>query len=136
MEQNPGKLLRSLPRNSASPDFNMALLERLAAEPAPRRRSPGLMAASVAALLITALAGGQYFQMRRDEARLESLKAEQQRIALELEELKKITSAYEPVLYVGGTEEIDLYVDLRDTNRPGADVNGVRPASARIVTDF
>lgn len=135
MEQNPGKLLRSLPRTSASPDFNIALHERLAIEEAPRRSS-GLLAACLAAMLITALAGGQYVQTRRAEARLEALRAEQQRIAIELEQLKELTAAYEPVLFVGETEEIELYVDLRDSERTRSNARGIQPASTQIVTDF
>ena len=135
MEQNTGKLLRSLPRTSASPDFNIALLERLAIQEAPRRNS-GLVAACLAGLLITALAGGQYLQTRRAEARLEALKTEQQRIATELEQLKQLTAAYEPVLFVGGTEEIELYVDLRESERSRSNAGGIQPASTQIVTDF
>jgi triosephosphate isomerase len=105
--------------------------------PSVRKPMRAVAAASIAAGLIAVLAGGQYFQMRRDEARLEALRAEQKKIASELEELKKITSAYEPVLYVGGTDDIDLYVDLRETKgqRTGGN-NQILSASTNMTTDF
>jgi hypothetical protein len=136
MKQDIEKLLKSLPRNAASHDFTASVISRL--EPPVKRERPirSFAAAGIAALLISAAAGGQYLQERREEARLESLRAEQQRLASELEELKKITDVYEPVLYVGGTEEADIYVDLRepaDLNRGNRDV---RQTSGQITTDF
>jgi len=136
MEQNIEKALRSLPRTGASPEFTSAVVSRLD-EPAERKPIRALAAACAAAVLISALAGGQYVQMRRDEARLENLRVEQKRIASELEELKRITSAYEPLLYVGRTEEVDLYVDLRETaGRSSASNSHIRPASTKMTTDF
>lgn len=135
MEQDVEKALRSLHRNAASRDFTASVISRLEG---PARRQPlrTWAAAVIAALLITAAAGGQFLQQRREEARLEALRAEQKQLASELDELKKITSEYEPVLYVGTTDEADFYVDLREGGETRIANRDVRQTSANATTDF
>ncbi len=114
--------LRELPRARAGDDFTARVLARLDA-PARRRPMPlarlamaGLAAAAALALALSAGplrpgdGGGRERRLRADEARrlLEELRREHRALASELETL----AAEEPVLYLGGDEEVDLVVDL------------------------
>jgi hypothetical protein len=117
--------LRELPRARAGADFTARVLARL--DEPPRRRPPhpiplGRLAmaglAATAALVVALAAGplrpgageGAQRRLRAAEARrlLEELRREHRALASELDALAE----EEPVLYVGGDEEVDLVLDL------------------------
>jgi hypothetical protein len=124
-----GQVLRSLPREEAGADFTARVLARLEAGarpspggtllsfPAERRRLPSwsgwLMAA--AALLVVGL-GLREWQHRQevDETlrRIAELRGQYQELASELDELRRENATSRPVVYVGGTENVDFVVDL------------------------
>lgn len=127
-----GELLRSLPREPASPGFTAGVMARLAVRegqpPGPAsgeivafsgpRRLPAwsgwLMAA--AALLVCGL-GLREWQHRReiDESlrRIAELRGQYQELASQIAELKEEASGgSRPVVYLGGNREVDLVLDL------------------------
>lgn len=144
------RALRSLPRSRAASGFTGRVLTRLD-EP---RRPPAhglvlrlaLAGALVAALVSVPLALRQGEtetppRQARLEApqsgggaaprgrRLEALRAEYQQLSRELADLKRLAAdPAAPVLYLGGDEEVDVYLDLGELarRRPGG---GFRPAA-------
>jgi hypothetical protein len=130
--------LRALPRESAGEGFTARVLARLDRAPAPGRRPPLAVAAAatlaslgLGALVWALLSSGQLAgppyrpgpePTRR--ARLEALETERARLAVELEEIRRLAAEPAPVLYLGGDDEVDLVLDLaglaeaRDRGRP------------------
>ncbi|HEX6898552.1 MAG TPA: hypothetical protein VF789_02520 [Thermoanaerobaculia bacterium] len=127
-----GDLLRELPREHARPGFTARVLNRLDA-PAdrqlrwrPRLALAGAMAA-VAAVAISAgvlmdRPAGSEPSIETAEAQriLRELRAEHGRLEQELHEMSE-----PPVLYLGGNEDVDLVLDLRNVH----DAEGVVPAA-------
>lgn len=126
-----GEALRSLPRHRAGEGFTESVLERLdeqAAGPAPRRASPAARWLAAAAGLLGLLAAGAGLLSLddgessgvREAASLQALAAERARLEEEVRELRSLVredageAAREesPVLYLGGTEDVDLVLDL------------------------
>lgn len=126
------RLLSELPRTAASPGFSRRVLADLDAAPRPRRGSRWLLALAGAA----ALAAGLWLIPRaapRQQTLAESRALEQEHRLLveELEALKASLhdSSEAPVLYLGGTEGLDVVLDLEPV-WPGA-AAGARPAVNR-----
>lgn len=120
------KLLRSLPRQKATDEFTARLLAKLkdrtegSSSPVPRSwLAPKPLLAWMAALvLIGAVVTGlqSWFELReRAEAarRVEALRNEYEALEKELEELRSLASASQPVVELGGSEEVDILLDLR-----------------------
>ena len=114
-----GRTLRELPRGRAGTDFTARVLSRL--DDPPRRRPSPLAAVGVAAAAALALllaAGPLRPGAGRDEGRrlraaearrvLEELRREHRALESDIDALARD----EPVLYLGGDEEVDLVVDL------------------------
>lgn len=120
-EQRLDQALAGLPREQADVGFTTRVMAHL--EPVPSRRGqPWLMVLASAALLLLVVAIGHqhYREFRTHEAaeRVASLRAEQEAIEHELSQLRQITEAARPVLYlgteqVGAEQEVDLVFDLR-----------------------
>lgn len=117
-DHNLGQLLRELPREQARAGFTARVLENLDAKPEPRAwrtwRTPRLVLA--AAALVAAVASAGILQLRADRHE-ELRKAEARKVLQELrsehEQLEReLRSLSEPVVYVGGNEDVDLVVDL------------------------
>ena len=111
-----GTLLQKLPRHEASPEFTDRVLERLD-EPAPVNRRAWVIAAAAAAVLVSAvvaaLAVREANERRETAERLEMMRNEYRALELELEELRALTSDVQPVIELGGTEQVDFVFDLR-----------------------
>lgn len=127
-----GDLLRELPREHARPGFTARVLNWLDA-PAdrqlrwrPRLALAGAMAA-VAAVAISAgvlmdrpVGSGQAIETAEAQRILRELRAEHGRLEQELHDMSE-----PPVLYLGGNEDVDLVLDLRNVH----DAEGVVPAA-------
>lgn len=123
-----GDLLRELPRERARTGFTARVLQRLdagAGRPARRRRPvTALAAAALAAIVISAgILADRAADRRAAEARqiLEQIRAEHGRLERELEKLSE-----PPVIYLGGDENVDFVLDLRQVPEAGGEV---RPAA-------
>lgn len=114
-DHNLGQLLRELPREQARAGFTARVLENLDAKPEPRTwRTPRMVFATAA--LVAAVASAGILQIRADRQE-ELRKAEARKVLQELrsehESLEReLRSLSDPVVYVGGNEDVDLVVDL------------------------
>lgn len=133
-ERELERLLAELPRVSASPGFSRRVLAELEAPAAsPGRRGWRLAAAAGAAAI--ALAAGLWLLPRATPgpplAETRALEQEHRLLMQELEALKASLRDDEPapVLYLGGTEGLDLVLDLAPV-WPG-ETTRIRPAAAR-----
>ena len=130
-----GDLLRESPREHARPGFTARVLNRLDSPAArdvrwrPRLALAGATAAVVAAAAIGISAGvlmdrpaGSRQAIQPAEARqiLQELRAEHGRLERELATLSE-----PPLVYLGGNEDVDLVLDLRNVR----DAEGVVPAA-------
>lgn len=127
-----GNLLRELPREHARTGFTARVLKRLDSPAArgvrwrPRLALAGAMAAAavlgITAGVLTNRPAGSPQAIETAEARqiLRELRAEHGRLERELETLSE-----PPVVYLGGNEDVDLVLDLRNVH----DAEGVVPAA-------
>lgn len=133
-------LLRELPREQARPGFTARVLERLDAAPratAPRATAPRFsfrlaLATATAVLAAVAISAGVAGVMIREsreanQARqaLQEIRAEHGRLEQELREMTE-----QPVVYLGGDENVDLVLDLGKVRNAEA----VAPAAYRDDT--
>jgi hypothetical protein len=133
-DQHLGRLLRELPREKARQGFTPRVLARLdQAPPARMRWQPRLAAALLAAAVVAGsvmryerTVAQRAAKVARAEQLLRELRAEHGAIKRELDALPQAP----PVLYLGGTEDMDLVVDLRQVREAG----GARTATYRYDT--
>jgi len=111
------ELLRSLPREEASERFTPDVMRRTRSVRASSG-SPARMVLAWAAAVVILITGaaGHWVTRQRDQVRLESIRAEQQQLERELDELKRISEEYSPVLRVNGNDGVDYVVDLNQFN--------------------
>lgn len=117
-DHNLRQLLRDMPREQARTGFTSRVLAGLDAGPEPRSwrtwQQPRLVLATAALVAVVGSAGflqvraDRHEEMRKAEARkiLQELRSEHESLERELRSLS------EPVIYVGGNENVDLVVDL------------------------
>jgi hypothetical protein len=122
-----GELLRQLPRERSSLGFTERVLRRLDAEPAARRQSAWLLAvaAVVAGLLLSfGLTAYQRSVAQQERVaarqRVDRLRSEYEDITRQLDELRRLATAAEPVLTVDGPADVDYVFDLRDLSMRAA----------------
>jgi hypothetical protein len=128
-DEDLGRLLRELPRAEPSFDFTARVLSRLESSPrGSRRKIPALvwMAAVLVGLFVSQGYLRERFERSRAAARVRELRDEYRELQTELEKLRVLTRELEPVLDLGGTEEVEFVFDLRelareDSNRPRAE---------------
>ena len=109
------RALRGVPADEPGPHFTTAVLARLGRGTAPpRRRLAPLPAWAVAAAALVALTAGWGVVNQRAaaERRRAELRHETAAIAAELAALRDEAARTAPVLYLGGTEEVDVVLDL------------------------
>jgi hypothetical protein len=106
------RAFRELPRHHASPRFEAEVAARLS-EPIEESRPLRLVYATAALMLVILGAGviGHLNDTRREEARIQAIRAEQEAIRAELEELKRLTDEVDPVVYIDGGDGIDFLID-------------------------
>ena len=111
-------LLRKLPRTDASPEFTARVLDGLDRPASARRvlRMRWGLAAAAALVLGTWLVTGvlrEREERRAAEARVQQMREEYLALEAELDRLRALTNGAEPVLELGGTEDVDFVFDLR-----------------------
>ncbi len=125
-DEDIGHLLRELPRDAGTPssDFNARVLEkldgRLRARRQPRRRrvfALGFVAAMVGAVLLTGGYLRERFERSKTAERVRELRSEYRDLQAELEKLRALTQEVQPVLELGGTDQVDFVLDLRELPR-------------------
>jgi hypothetical protein len=122
-DEDIGRMIRSLPGERASADFTRKVFSKLEARKAPlaaRRRLRAVLATAAAVAVGTVLSQGylrERYEKSRTAARIEALREEYRELQVELEKLKALTHELEPVLDLGGTEEVDFVLDLGELAR-------------------
>lgn len=108
------ELLRSLPRGETGPEFFPEVKRRIENR-RQRRRRHRLLGSIAALLLLGATVVGVREQRERSATtrRIEEIRAERARIEAELQDLRSTVDRAPGILYLGGTEEVDVVLDLR-----------------------
>ncbi len=120
MNDHLSRALRSLPRVRSRPGFTDRVLRRL--DEAERRTTSirawrRTAAAAVGAACLLALAAGArqwwfHQQQQLGFARLATMESERQALLVELESLQHQMADARPFVYLGGSNDIDLVLDL------------------------
>ena len=121
------KLLQSLPREKASQGFTERVMSRLDEKRPPLMRVPRLALAGGLVTIVAAWLGVSLWQAQQDakvDARIQTLRSEIQQAHKDIMLLKEIA----PILYLGGDEEVDFVLDLRQLVQDGSS-RGAQPAS-------
>ncbi len=139
MDDPLSSALRSLPRHRASAGFTSDVLRRLDDRHRPRARSRGpagrgpagrdsvrwplLAAAAALALLVVGFGAREWWHLHQRQqatAHLATLEQERRLLAAELAELQAQVTGAQPVVYLGGSNDLDLVLDLEQVRRTGA----------------
>jgi hypothetical protein len=120
------RLLRDLPNVPVSNDFTEKVLRRLDEPPKARGlRSPRLALAGLAAIVVIGVAASGIslkalrarYERSRAAERVEALREEYRTLQTELDKLRRLTDELEPVIDLGGTEDVDFVFDMRQLAR-------------------
>ncbi len=123
-DDDVGTLLKKLPRHEASPEFTERVMERLD-EPAPRATHgprvwvfAGACGVLIGIWLVAVVVqdrneSNESHGRRETAERLEAMRDEYRSLEVELEELRSLASEAQPVLELGGTEQVDFVFDLK-----------------------
>ncbi len=129
MDDQLNSALRSLSRHRASAGFTAGVLRRLDDRHRPRARSwvsgrgPLLAAAAALVLLVVGFGSREWWHLHQRQqatARLATLEQERRVLAAELAELQGQVAGAQPVVYLGGSNDLDLVLDLAQVRRTGA----------------
>jgi hypothetical protein len=115
-DEDLGRLLRELPRETAREGFTERVISRGSGEGGRTARVHPwrYAAAAVLALLMLSAAGLRLGIERRSEtARTESLRAQHQELKLELG-LLRASAGFDPVIDLGRNDGVHYILDLRD----------------------
>ena len=123
-------LLRSLPRQTAARDFTARTLARAGGRQHGFPHLRSVLAIVVSAILL--LSGAIGIRRHQQHVRVQQLRAEQQEIRKELEELKALSNEREPRVLVGSSGSVDFVVGLKRRPRPQG---AAQPVSLRIADD-
>lgn len=104
------KLLRSLPRQSASAGFTTRVVAK-ARDRRIRRPQWKFVTATMLVVVVLSIAGVRISE-RNERARLKELRQEQAEIRKELNQLKEISRDAEPVVYIGTSGSYDVVMDV------------------------
>jgi hypothetical protein len=132
-DEDVSRLLRELPREEPSFDFTARVLARVDRPRTGRRNRASALAWVGAALLGVALSQGylrERYERSKAAARVRELRDEYRELQAELEKLRVLTRELEPVLDLGGTEDVDFVFDLRELARRETEVFRADPVSA------
>jgi hypothetical protein len=132
-DEDLSRLLRELSREEPSFDFTKRVLAKVDARSRRGRRSRGTVLAWAAAALLGVLLSQGYlrerYQRSRAAARVRELRDEYRELQTELEKLRTLTRELEPVLPLGGTDDVEFVFDLRELARREGDRPRAEPAS-------
>ena len=123
-------LLQSLPRQQASRNFTARTLARVdeGRHPRPRLRSVFALALT----LIVLLSGAVELRRHQEQVRLQQLRAERQQIQKELNQLKALSKARDPRVFIGSSGQYDFVLGLEPRSRS---TGTPRPVSLHIAND-
>ncbi len=132
-DEDVSRLLRELPREEPSFDFTARVLKAVDARSSGGSRARVPAFAWVFAALLGVLLGQGYLRERYERskaaARVRELRDEYRELQTELEKLRALTRELEPVLDLGGTEDVDFVFDLRELARREPEVFRADPVS-------
>jgi hypothetical protein len=132
------ELLQGLPRVQASEGFTGRVLAGLERRPRRATRSGAVGWAAAAALLLVALIVGglrvEQQQTAERASRAAELRSEHESLRRDLARLKSQAEQERPVVYLGGTDQIDLVLDLTSVERP-VPLVPVLPMDPRLATE-
>ncbi len=133
------ELLQGLPRVQASEGFTGRVLAGLERRPRRATRSGAVGWAAAAALLLVALiVGGLRVEQQQTAgeraSRAAELRSEHESLQRDLARLKSQAEQERPVVYLGGTDQIDLVLDLTSVERP-VPLVPVLPMDPRLATE-
>jgi hypothetical protein len=132
-DDDVSRLLRELPREEPSFDFKSRVLAKVDARRGRgRRRRAPVLAWVGAALLGLFLSQGylrERYQRSKAAARVRELRNEYRQLQTELEKIRTLTRELEPVLDLGGTEDVEFVFDLRELARKEAEGLRAQPVS-------
>jgi hypothetical protein len=133
-DEDLSRLLQELaPGGDPSSDFTARVLARIDTDPKRRRRTRAFTLAWAGAALLGVLLSQGYLRERyrrsRAAARVQELRGEYQELQRELEKLRALTREIEPVLNLGGTDDVEFVFDLRELARRNEQGSKGKPAS-------
>ena len=132
-DEDVSRLLRELPREEPSFDFTARVLAKVDSSSRSGRRNRASTLAWVGVALLGVVVSQGYFRERyqrsKAAARVRELRDEYRELQTELEKLRTLTRELEPVLNLGGTEDVDFVFDLRELARREAAVFRADPVS-------
>jgi hypothetical protein len=132
-EEDVSRLLRELPREEPSFDFTKKVLTAVDARSRRPRRARLYSVAGVAAALLAIFLGQGYlrerYQRSQAAARVRELRDEYRELQREVEKLRALSRELEPVLDLGGTEDVDFVFDLRELARRDPEALRADPVS-------
>jgi hypothetical protein len=124
--------LRALPADPPGPTFTAEVLARVARASPDRhrlRRVPRWATAAALALLVGVAGWGVSERLARQQ-RTARLRAETAALARELAALREEAAQPAPMIYLGGSEEVDLVLDLSSLPMAAALPAPLSPAAA------
>jgi hypothetical protein len=129
-DEDVSRLLRELPPDEPSADFTARVLARVGSRPRPRRRVFTLAwaGAALVGILLSQAHVRERYRQSKAAARVEELRGEYRELQAEIEKLRALSRELEPVLELGGTEDVGFVFDLRELARR-EDGPAARPAS-------
>jgi hypothetical protein len=118
-DEDIGRLIRELPRATASTGFSQRVLQKLDDASGRRRaRRRHFVLAITAAAVLAGLVSQDHLRRRLERSRalerVQALRDEYQELQREVEKLRALAREADPVLELGGTERVDFVFDLRE----------------------
>jgi hypothetical protein len=132
-DEDVSRMLRRLPREEPSRDFTARVLAKVDARSRVPRSSGALTYVWVGGLLLGVFLAQGYIRERYRQSkaatRIQELRDEYRELEGELEKLRALTQELEPVLDLGGTEDVEFVFDLRELAREEAGGRRAQPIS-------
>lgn len=130
-------LLHTLPRTEASHGFTTRVIAKVTERPSPMpvpRYRFAIAAVLVAMLTTLSVVGTKVVERQHERARIAQLRNERQQIEKELNELKAMSKAADPVVYLGSANGVDLVVDVSKV-KPAAVPAKEEPVALVVADD-
>ncbi len=124
MNDRLDEVLRSTTHVGASPDFTSRVMRRIREAETARRATSWRPTLAVAALVVVSILSGIAFERHQESMRIEAIRLEARQLEAELEALKQQTRQSSEV-YLGGNENKEFVLDLRELTAPSSEVQTV-----------
>jgi hypothetical protein len=116
-DEDLSRILRELPREEPSFDFTNRVLARVGGLSTRKLRKRAATLALLGAAVLGAVLSQGYirekYQQSQAAARVRELRDEYRELQSELEKIRSLTRELEPVLDLGGTQDVEFVFDLR-----------------------